>query len=1481
MGKSKGKGSGKGGKQGKEEKCICEHPFQCSCGNRPERPSRGHKWDPEKQQWGGKGHKQKGASGQTSSKAVEATTTSVGKTAVSQWQRLPSQLLDDVTKKEGRPRAKYKSVGQYKFRIIIQDAKVSRRGTSHDLLFVPVEACGNEEQAKEEAALLALLYLTPNIPHERKLPEPYKTTWLHAVQALKESKGTASKIKSTMGGDRRKIPAKSVDSGGGAQASTNLRMGNSFASLAQRKEQRDKKLQERNAKIRKHEAIRLANKDHQVFLSAQMRKKIETLLRGEVIQWNEHDEKDSNDDEEVGIENDLKEYVVGRLKSEGFTKSQAYTSILKMDKSKLANAMEEQWETIYDECLQWLCIHLDEDQLPEGFDPRGRTLDVIVAKEADSNTTSPDKEVEYLASRFGLQVPEATVLLEEATKEGLDVEDVAWRAFCRKAKSTLVSSVCMSQSEDNVSIAGEEIETLDAIFAPGEFYIKRASETTTISLSIPSEVESERLELEIVTRNGVYPKAHVDRLLISGKWSKRLGVSIHVQLIQFLSELELSEPMIYNLYGKTQCLLQEAADGDIKMMSLSSAVESTSSKSGLDHNNEPKTTNSRKVASAMNTSKVRRPRQKSPFWSLSPTQTPRAIPFPKVDAHIRKQRETLPAATVRHNFLKLLSESKETGRVVLVTGDTGCGKTTQIPQYILEELPDEAKIVVAQPRRLAATGVASRVASERGDSHAGAGSVGYVVRGDVAICKETRLVFCTTGVLLRQLQSEGALDCLTHIIIDEVHERHLDTDVLLGILKDCLKRTPHIRIVLMSATLDADRFAAYWGPKTPRMHIPGRTFPVKDHTLEDVLKLTGYIPPKKGKKKFGSGFQQRKRASPWDDSEKSDNEEAEENPHRVIGNVTTSETDRNNNFNNIPMGELLKRVDETSIDYDMLGKLVKILVHNKATKGSILIFMPGVPEINKAMQKIGKITGEMNIQLLPLHGGLEPKQQNSVFGAARRGFTKVIISTNVAETSITIPDCTIVIDSCREKQSSYDPVNRMPLLLERFAAKANLKQRRGRAGRVQAGTCYKLISLETFNKLPDHGTPEIHRCALDQILLSLMFLGVERGSGNFMRTLLDPPPKNSLDAAITSLQKLGAIVSSGANADMELTPLGMHLAGIPAPPTIGKMLVMGSILGCRNASLAISAGLSVGRSPFLRVDGVSRQTEDESMEDNKRRKTLEARHDLFKTVGNSDHAMFAAAYLQWDSLVGSKRREYCDLMGLSINGMRDIKQLLRQLDASLSLAGYKSSSESDRNGKSWRTIRACIVAALAPSQLVRVLRPSTKYAETLGGAKEKDGEAKELKFFIQAAADSSFEETENQSTAGTVNRRYHGVAEERVFMHPSSANFSTGNFSCPWLVYHELVRTSKPFLRDATECTAYALLLFGGKLNVQAGNGVIVVSDWIRLAANARIGALVGGLRKIIDQLLEKKIEDPNFDITITSEMKLVNTLLITDGLGQ
>jgi len=395
------------------------------------------------------------------------------------------------------------------------------------------------------------------------------------------------------------------------------------------------------------------------------------------------------------------------------------------------------------------------------------------------------------------------------------------------------------------------------------------------------------------------------------------------------------------------------------------------------------------------------------------------------------------------------------------------------------------------------------------------------------------------------------------LLTTKVHERHLDTDVLLGFLKLTLKDFPKLKVVLMSATLDADKFAGYWGSKTPRIHIPGRTFPVTDYFLEDVLSATGYIPPKnKNKKKRwqGNNNQRPKKSNPWADSERSDDEDGDDDGADDNDDGGASNSGPGGAGHSIPIDDLVKRVDESDLDYDLLANLVRYLVMNKGPEddGSILVFLAGAPEINNATEAVKRIGRNLQIHILPLHGGLQPKDQRLVFQPTRNGLTKVILSTNVAETSITIPDCTIVVDTCREKESSYDPVNRMPLLLEQFASQASLKQRRGRAGRVREGVCYKLISSGTYNKLKEHGDPEIRRCALDQTLLSLLFLGVERGSGTFTRTLMDPPSQDSVDSAILSLRKLGAVASGEAPGEVCLTPLGMHLAGIPAPPSVGK-----------------------------------------------------------------------------------------------------------------------------------------------------------------------------------------------------------------------------------------------------------------------------------------------------------------------------------------
>lgn len=276
-------------------------------------------------------------------------------------------------------------------------------------------------------------------------------------------------------------------------------------------------------------------------------------------------------------------------------------------------------------------------------------------------------------------------------------------------------------------------------------------------------------------------------------------------------------------------------------------------------------------------------------------------------------------------------------------------------------------------------------------------------------------------------------------------------------------------------------------------------------------------------------------------------------------------------------------------------------------------------------------------------------------------------------------------------------------------------------------------------------------------------------------------------------------------------------------------------------------------------------------ESQKARSILEARERLFKTVGNSDHALVAAVFRQWEAtgLGGGKRKQLCESLGLSFTGMRDMYQLAKQLDSSLAAAGYVSSRNSDRNGDSWRVIRACAVSAMAPSQIVKVVRPATTYSETAEGAREKEGEAKGHKFFVRS----------DQVLADEDIRPNECGKEERVFIHPSSANFSSGTYHCPWLVYHTLVRTSKPYLRDVSECSAYSLLLFGGDLEVQASRGTILIDGWVSLSANARIASLVGGLRKRVEELLGNKVDDPSLDIANTTDMNLIVRLIKTDGL--
>jgi ATP-dependent RNA helicase DHX57 len=695
MGKANKGKSSKGGKNDATPKCTCEHPFQCDCGNRPERPSRGHKWDPETQEWGGKGHKQKGGSGQTKVVGQQAQTTAVGQTQVAQWQNLPSVLLRDVCQKQKRPPPKFKELlgdsknNKFKVRCIVPDAKDREK----DLFLVPQKPVGNEEQAKEEAALLALLQLTPNLPHERKLPEPYKTTWLTAVQAVKaqqqqqkQQQQQQQRGRNTNDGDG---PSSSTINHNkptttftkkGATANTNLVMGTSHISAAERRKQQEERKRIRNARIRHHENIRMANRDHPVFLSAKLRQQIQRLLQGDAFDTNpaDDDDDDENNPELLQFATDRQQYVEERLHQEGFTKRQARKAFEQLSASTISSDDndddEEEWERFYDECLQWLCVHLPEDQLPEGFDPRGQTLEVVAhggGSSGNGNTSQTKKtgsggnavevspEAKQLVVKYGLLPADATWLLSRASSTNESVETVFWNRIVELGEVSL-DQRDSTGDEQSLQTLDEEMEALEAMFPEG-LIVKKNERFTTIAIPTPED-----LTLTITLDNDSYPTMPPTSVICSstGSWSiPGVGVAFHVELLKFLSSMEFGEPMIFEIFSQVQ-MLQQSMDElpDISLSGVSRAphpVAATKKESSANKASAKASKSKKPRAGFYNT---RRPRERGVFWSTHPSKTPPATAFPKLSMSLQMQRRGLPAGKAREDFLKILREADKVRR---------------------------------------------------------------------------------------------------------------------------------------------------------------------------------------------------------------------------------------------------------------------------------------------------------------------------------------------------------------------------------------------------------------------------------------------------------------------------------------------------------------------------------------------------------------------------------------------------------------------------------------------------------------------------------------------------------------------------------------------------------------------------------------------------------------------------------------------------
>jgi len=469
-------------------------------------------------------------------------------------------------------------------------------------------------------------------------------------------------------------------------------------------------------------------------------------------------------------------------------------------------------------------------------------------------------------------------------------------------------------------------------------------------------------------------------------------------------------------------------------------------------------------------------------------------PFSQKYYEILEKRKTLPAWDAKEKLFKLMEENQ----VLILQGETGSGKTTQVPQFLLESPFLKNKgIAITQPRRVAAMSVARRV-SEELDVKLGE-EVGYSIRFEDVFSQKTLIKYMTDGMLLREAILDPLLNKYSIVILDEAHERTIATDILFGLMKEVLPKRKDLKLVVMSATMDTQKFQDYFN--APILDVPGRMFPV------EIL------------------------------------------------------------YSKEPEDDYFEAVIETAIQ-----------IHKYEKEGDILIFLTGEEEIENACNRLReefyqmKGTGDVNV--LPLYSSLPPRQQQRIFDPAppknRHGIPgrKIIISTNIAETSVTIDGIVYVIDAGLSKQKIYNPRLRMESLLVSEISKASSKQRAGRAGRTRPGKCFRLYTENSFKTLlQDNTYPEILRSNLSSVVLQLKKLGID-DIVHF--DFMDPPAPETMMRALELLNYLGALDDEG-----ELTDLGAKMAQIPLEPELAKMLLSSEKYKCVNEILTIVSLLSV------------------------------------------------------------------------------------------------------------------------------------------------------------------------------------------------------------------------------------------------------------------------------------------------------------------
>uniref|UniRef100_A0A671M4S5 RNA helicase n=1 Tax=Sinocyclocheilus anshuiensis TaxID=1608454 RepID=A0A671M4S5_9TELE len=807
-------------------------------------------------------------------------------------------------------------------------------------------------------------------------------------------------------------------------------------------------------------------------------------------------------------------------------------------------------------------------------------------------------------------------------------------------------------------------------------------------------------------------------------------------------------------------------------------------------------------------------------------------------------RRALPVFERQEEIIQTIRENQ----VVLVLGETGSGKTTQIPQFLLDDCCRSGipcRIFCTQPRRLATIAVAERVAVERGEKIGQ--TIGYQIRLESRVSPKTLLTFCTSGVLLRTLMSgDEALSTVTHVIVDEVHERDGLTDFLLTKMKELVQKTPSLKLILSSATLDVNLFVRYFGA-CPVIHIKGCPYEVKQLFLEDILRTTGYTNKDMMKyKKEALHLFDQNTVKTWCDarldvlqpeaprekthtcvlqendllddggdsvfSQMSEKDVATLEPWLLremdacISNIflnqdadafvqlfnlilnenisvdyrhsETSATplmvssgrgflsqmeqllsmgananikasnswtalDWAKHFNQTEAVDLLEshiwcveagQLDESSlvqtaaselnpedqellkayhhsfddekVDLDLILHLLSSICQS-SDEGAVLIFLPGYDEIVSLRDRIlfdDKRFTDHQFQVFILHSSMQTSDQKKVLKNTPKGVRKIILSTNIAETSITVNDVVFVIDSGKVKEKAYDALSNVTMLKMVWISKASALQRKGRAGRCRPGVCFHLFSRLRFNNMLEHQVPQLLRMPLQELCLHTKLLApITCPIAEFLSKAPEPPHLNTVKHAVQMLKTIDAM-----DPWENLTELGYHLADLPVEPHLGKMVLCAVVLKCLDPILTIACTLA-HRDPFVLPAQAAQ----------KRAAMLCRKRFTANTF--SDHMALLRAFQAWQKARSDGwERAFCEKNFLSqatmeiIVGMRT--QLLGQLRATgfVRARGGGDIRDVNQNSENWAVVKAALVAGMHPN-LIHVERDSL----SLMGSREK------------------------------------------------------------------------------------------------------------------------------------------------------------------